>query len=148
DEGIWRRLRLVPFDVVIPVEERDEELGDRLGRELDAVLAWLVAGYQDWRQRGLDEPDRVKTATDDYKPESENLGRVLEERCLTSSPNYTVRSSVLYAEWSKWCVGEGVEPGTNKSFTTALQNRGFDTHKTNVGMVWKGIGIAAEDTTR
>ena len=34
DEGVWRRVRLVPFDVVIPAAERDEELGDRLA--LDA----------------------------------------------------------------------------------------------------------------
>ena len=33
DEGIWRRLRLVPWDVVIPPEERDERLGDRLALE-------------------------------------------------------------------------------------------------------------------
>src|SRR5262245_31431488 len=45
DEGIWRRLRLVPFDVVIPTEEQDEELGDKLALEADAVLTWLTHGY-------------------------------------------------------------------------------------------------------
>jgi len=63
DEGIWRRLRLVPWDIVIPPEERDEELPDRLALERDAVLAWLVAGYRDWRQRGLADPGKVTDAT-------------------------------------------------------------------------------------
>ena len=50
DEGIWRRLRLVPFEVVIPPAERDEDLGRKLAAEADAVLAWLVAGYLDWKE--------------------------------------------------------------------------------------------------
>jgi putative DNA primase/helicase len=45
DEGIWRRLRLVPFEVIIPGEERDEDLGGKLAGEAGAILAWLVTGY-------------------------------------------------------------------------------------------------------
>ena len=51
DEAIWARLRLVPWDVVIPAEERDLGLADKLAAELDAVLAFLVTGYQAWRGR-------------------------------------------------------------------------------------------------
>lgn len=143
DEGIWRRLRLVPFDVVIPSSERDEDLGDRLALEADAVLAWLVNGYAEWRTHGLDEPDQVLTATNEYRAESDALGRFLADRCLTG-PHYTVRSSDLFSAWQRWCAAEGHEPGTNKAMTTALQNRGYDTTKTKVGMVWQGIGLASE----
>jgi putative DNA primase/helicase len=144
DEGIWRRLRLVPFDVVIPADERDERLGDRLALEADAVLAWLVAGYQQWRQIGLDQPDRVTAATAEYRNESDALGRFVAERCLTG-PHFTAQSSVLFAAWQSWCGAEGEAPGTNKAFTTTLQNLGYDTRRTRVGAVWKGIGLAAED---
>jgi putative DNA primase/helicase len=95
DEGIWRRLRLVPWDVVIPQEERDEELGDRLHLELGHVLAWLVGGYQDWQARGLADPDQVRSATDAYRAESDAIGRFIEQRCLTG-PNFRVRSSELF----------------------------------------------------
>lgn len=145
DEGIWRRIRLVPWDVVVPAEERDEELGDRLALEADAILSWLVAGYLSWRTRGLDEPAAVTRATADYRDESDALGRFLKERCLIG-PHYTVRSSELYAAWTGWCAHEGEEAGTNKALTTALQNRGFDTPKhTNRGEVWQGLGLAAEE---
>jgi hypothetical protein len=63
DEGIWRRLRLVPFGVVIPPEERDEELGRKLADEADAVLAWLVSGYLAWQVSGFAEPQQVTQAT-------------------------------------------------------------------------------------
>lgn len=144
DEGIWRRLRLIPWDVVIPADERDEHLGDRLALEADAVLAWLVAGYRAWRRDGLAEPTEVTTATAAYRAESDVIGRFLTERCVIA-PAARVRSSELYGHWSKWCAGEGEEPGTNKAFTTALQNRGFDTAHTKAGAVWLGLGLAANE---
>lgn len=148
DEGIWRRLRLVPWDVVVPEAERDEELPSRLTLEADAVLAWLVAGYQDWRAHGLDEPERVIQATAAYRAESDALARFLDERCLLGA-GFTVRSSELFTAWQAWCAAQGEESLTTaKAFTTALQNRGYDTRRTNVGIVWKGLGLAAdtEDT--
>lgn len=144
DEGIWRRLRLVPWPVVVPVAERDERLGDRLTLEADAVLAWLVAGYRDWRDNGLAEPEQVTEATAGYRKESDALGRFLQERCLFGA-GYHVRSSELYAAWCRWCTTEGEETGTNKAFTTALQNRGYDTKSTRVGVLWQGVGLASDE---
>ncbi len=143
DEGIWRRIRLVPFSVVIPEEERDEHLPDRLNNELDAVLAWLVAGCASWQQQGLAEPEAVLEATAAYRVESDAIGRFLGERCL-ATPSAKVQSSYLFTAWSRWCVGEGLDPGTSKSFTTALQNRGFDTTKSHGRMVWQGLGLVAD----
>jgi putative DNA primase/helicase len=145
DEGIWRRIRLVPWPVVIPAAERDEDLGQRLALEADVILTWIIDGYRDWRARGLDEPEPVTSATHGYRIESDVLGRFLDERCFLG-PNFTVRSSELFNIWSGWCAREGEETGTNKAFTGALQGRGYDTNRTNVGMVWRGIGLAADDT--
>jgi putative DNA primase/helicase len=147
DEGVWRRLRLVPFEETIADQERDLELGERLKLEVNAVLAWLVAGYQQWREVGLAEPSQVIAATDAYRAESDLLGRFLDERCLLGA-GFHVRSSELYAVWQTWCAAEGEHPGTQKSFTTALQNKGFDTERTRVGIKWRGIGLAADDGER
>jgi len=138
DEGIWRRIKLVPWDVVIPAEERDLGLDDRLALEIDAVLAWLADGYRDWRDRGLDDPDPVTLATAAYRAESDALGRFLAERCMRHG---RVRSSELFTAWSRWCIGEGEEPSTQTAFSTALVNRGFDKRTTNVGVMWTGISL-------
>lgn len=144
DGGIWRRLRLVPFPVVIPAAEQDEQLGDRLALEVGAVLAWLVAGYREWTARGLAEPETVVKATADYRAESDALNRFLDHRAIVN-PNATIRSSDLFAAWCKWCATEGEDHGTQKAFTTALQNKGYDTRRTNVGAVWQGLGLYADD---
>ena len=143
DEGIWRRVRLVPWDVVIPEADRDEELGDKLALELGAVLAYLVEGYRQWREKGLADPEHVVEVTAAYRADSDAIARFVGQRCMTG-PNFTARSSELFAAWSKWCATEGVEAGTNKAFTESLQNRGYDTRHTNMGTVWKGLGLAAE----
>jgi putative DNA primase/helicase len=49
DHAIWRRVRLVPFAVIIPPEERDPELPDKLLEERAGILAWAVEGCAEWR---------------------------------------------------------------------------------------------------
>lgn len=144
DEGIWRRLRLVPWDVVIPAEERDDRLGEALRAETGHVLAWLVRGYQDWRADGFADPDQVTEATAAYRAGSDDLGRFLDQQTI-AGPGFHVRSSELYAAWVKWCATEGVEAGSNKAFTERLQNRGFDTQRSRVGIIWTGLGLTEED---
>ena len=144
DEGIWRRLRLVPWAVVVPPDERDEYLGDRLRLEADHVLSWIVRGYQDWREHGFTEPAAVTSATADYRADSDALGRFLETECMTGVVGMTVRSSQLYAAWVKWCAGEGTESGTQKALTADLQNRGYDKETTRVGVIWHRLGLATD----
>jgi len=144
DEGIWRRLKLVPWDFVVPKEERDEELGAKLAVELDAILAWLVRGYLDWHAHGLDDPEPVTKATSEYRSESDAIGRFIRERCLTGNKRYHVKSSDLFAAWSKWCDEEGADPLTQTAFSTELVNRGYDKRHSNVGKIWDGLALEAE----
>jgi putative DNA primase/helicase len=145
DEGIWRRLRFVPFLVVVPEAERDGKLLDRLALEADGILAWLVAGYRQWRDRGLAEPEPVTVATTAFRSESDMLGLFLTERCrLDAGQHATVQSSVLFSEWIDWCKRENAEPGTLTAFGRAMLDRGYDKKKNGIGqMVWVGIGLSA-----
>jgi putative DNA primase/helicase len=143
DEGIWRRIRLVPFDVVIPVDERDGKLPEKLAAERDGILAWLVRGLADWRARGLAEPGAVVKATDAYRADSDTLARFIAEKCLTG-PHWYCHSSDLFAAWQRWCAAENVEAGTHTAFSTAVEARGFDKHKSHGRQKWTGIALSAE----
>jgi putative DNA primase/helicase len=144
DDGIWRRVRLVPWPVRIPAEEQDGELGDRLQLEADAVLRFLVDGYARWRGAGLADPEQVVKATDDWRGESDALGRFIDQRCLTG-PHYHARSAELFAAWCGWCKAEGEDHGTQTAFSAALTKLGYGKRVTRVGKVWDGLGLAGTD---
>lgn len=144
DEGIWRRLRIVPFDVTIPPEDRDGELPEKLFAEGAGILRWMVEGYLAYQREGLAAPVAVDKATNEYRDSSDMLGLFLSERCVIQ-PNAHVGSSPLFDSWKAWCEKENLQAGSQKSFSTRLQERGFDKTKSHGSMVWAGIGLAADE---
>jgi putative DNA primase/helicase len=144
DEGIWRRVRLVPWEVSIPADEQDGDLGDRLRLEADAVLRFLVDGYARWRGGGLADPKRVIDATARWRGESDALARFIDQRCLTG-PHFHVRSAELFAAWCEWCKAEGEDHGTQTAFSLALSRLGHAKRVTNAGKFWDGLALAAAD---
>jgi len=64
--------------------------------------------------------------------ESDALGRFLAERSLLAS-SYRIRSSELYVAWATWCDQEGEQAGSNKAFTAAMLNKGYDNDRDRRG---------------
>ena len=62
-EAFWRRVHVIPFEVIIPKDERDEGLIEKLKAEAPGILAWAVRGCLAW-QRGGPEPTRGGPARD------------------------------------------------------------------------------------
>ncbi|VFA94746.1 Uncharacterized conserved protein [Nocardia farcinica] len=148
DQAVWRRLRVVPFDVVIPAEERDPHLAEALQLEADGILAWAIQGYIEWEQRGLDEPHSVRAATDRYQTDSNDVARFIDERCFVSPQAYGTPGEfhIAYSEWAR-ADGEAQQMSL-KAFGAALAERGYRTSKSNGRRLVRGIGLlAAEGTT-
>jgi putative DNA primase/helicase len=144
DEGIWRRIRLVPWNFVVPADQRDEHLGDKLALEADYVLTWLVKGCAEWRQKGLVDPEAVTKATEAYKTDSDAVGRFLDECCTKQQTGVGVGSTELFRAWEKWCAGESEEPGSHKAFSTELENRGYAKTATRTGVRWDKLGLLTD----
>lgn len=134
DEAIWRRIRVVPFSVVVPEARRDGRLGEQLQWEADAVLGWAVRGWQDYCDRGgrLQEPDGVRVATQHYRLESDAVGRFLAECCRTD-PHSNVLVSELFAAWLAWAELDGADPMSAKKFGQAIDRRGFKPSRVSNG---------------
>lgn len=63
DNGIWRRIKMIPFTVTIPPEQRDNDLGEKLLTENSGILNWLIEGFAMWKKEGLKmEPNAIKEA--------------------------------------------------------------------------------------
>ena len=101
--AMWRRLRLIPFTVVIPQAEQDPELYKKLKVEWPGILAWLVRGCVAWQKEGLNTPPEVLAATKAYEIDQDVLADFLMERCMLEKRAFVSRKQ-LHAAYSKWAV--------------------------------------------
>jgi putative DNA primase/helicase len=127
--AFWRRIRLLPFLHVVPPEERDPELEDKLvNEEGPAILAWLIQGAVDYFRDGLAEPESVRAATSEYEGQQDTISRFVEEMCETGSAalqHMAVGVPAFRAAYETWCRQEGEQPASARALTQALQKR-FD----------------------
>lgn len=139
DEGIWRRMRLVPFNVAISKEEIDIHLADKLRKEASGILNRLLDGLRDWCDHGLSEPDEVIEATAQYRSDSDPLGRFLQT-CVEASSGSRVQSSVMHELFDAWCKSSGEKTWSPRGFGLALKERGFVSKQSNV-MWWLDVKL-------
>jgi putative DNA primase/helicase len=144
DDGIWRRVRLVPFTVQIPEGERDATLPAKLRAELPGILAWAVRGWQDFQRHGLGTPAAVTEATAEYRAESDTLGQFLADCCILAE-GATARAGDLYRAYSEWAKANNLRHLTGVRFARALKERGFFNGHDRNGSYWQGVGILATD---
>jgi putative DNA primase/helicase len=144
DTGIWRRIRLIPFTVVITKDKQDKSLPQKLREDLPGLLAWAVAGCLEWQKNGLGVPDAIEQATDGYKEEMDVLGQFLNERC-TVHEDMAVQSSKLYEAWKSWCAANGEAERSNKWLTQRMEEKGFISRRRNTGVWFLGIGLNDAD---
>jgi putative DNA primase/helicase len=144
DNGIWRRLPVVPFAEQIPTAEQDAELGDKLAAERDGILGWLLAGYTRWADSGLAAPEQVAAASAQYRHDQDALARFLADRCVLNAA-MSVRSTPLYEAWKQWAAAENIPVGTQTALSRALASRGYPSRVSHGRAVFDGIGLLCED---
>lgn len=147
DFAMWRRIKLIPFNVRIPDHERDNELINKLRQELPGILAWAVAGCLDWKANGLAEPETVKQAIAGYMREQDTIGRFMDESCVFN-PRTTVGLNELRKAYEDWCESSGEIAANTREFAKYLSGKAglsktrftSGPHKGRTG--WTGIGLA------
>lgn len=143
DMAIWRRIKLIPFNVTIPPEERDKDLPNKLRKESSGILNWAVMGCMDWQKNGLGEPEEVVKATENYRNEMDVLTRFISD-CCTTNTQRSVKSNILYNKYKEWCKDNGEYEISQTKFSTKLVEKGFRKHRASYGMVWEGLSIVDE----
>lgn len=141
DEGIWRRIKLIPFDVVIPEKKRDGKLPAKLARELPGILNWAIEGYRAWHDGGLVEPNVVSASTDDYRTEEDVIGNFIDE-CCELGDDFVAPATRLFEEFGK---DTGSKLGQRR-FGSDLRSRGFERTRITSGTLkgkhgWRGLRL-------
>jgi putative DNA primase/helicase len=127
DQGMFRRIRRVPFPVRIERKNRDLSLKDWLNVPdspgARAVLAWAVRGAVIWNDEGVGTCRIVEEDTEEYRSEQDIMAQFIEE-CLRVHGNMRegVRVSEVYRVYAPWVEREmGEHPWTQITFTRKLK---------------------------
>lgn len=140
DLGIWRRIKLIPFEVNIPKEKVDKSLKWKLRKEFPQILRWAVEGCLKWQREGLTEPDRVAEATQEYKNEMDLLASFMEQ-CITI--DYTceerIMASDLFLLYSRWAKANNEWEMSSKKFFRDISAKLPDKGRNNKGIFYTKI---------
>jgi len=141
DHAIWRRIRLVPFNVIIPKAEQNPHFFEsELEEELPGILAWAVEGCLRWQREGLGEPEAVTKATADYREEQDAIAGFLSEKCVVGE-HYQVTAKEIYYAYKTWCISNGEEALSAKWLGLQLRARGFLPDQDRKNRFYRGIGL-------
>lgn len=137
--GFWRRVKMIPFTVTIPKEKQDPHLLEALKAELPGILAWLVRGCLEWREKGLGSCQVVDMATDAYRNPQNDLEGFLGG-CCVKAEFMRVKAGDLYNKYTRWCGGQNVRPVRQTEFGRRMKSLGWETTKASVNY-YIGLGL-------
>jgi putative DNA primase/helicase len=148
DNGIWRRIKMIPFTVTIPPEQRDKKLTEKLIAENSGILNWLIQGYAMWRKEGLGkEPDAVRDANNEYRMDMDVVGTFVDD-CfdLDTNQEWRLLTKELYDTYIKWCNKNNERIMSQKWLGLRMSEKGFKRLSTNGNRFW--LGLILKDTWR
>lgn len=148
DEGIWRRVIRIPWHRKVSSAKKDPFLIDKLKKEAPGILNKLVAGCLAWQKKGLQPPDKVRLATNEYREEMDVLSEYMEDRCSIHS-EATIPKKQLYLDYAEWCEDMKQRPQSYSLFCRQLSERDYKSTVIKVKVngqrksarVWKGITL-------
>lgn len=123
DNGIWRRMGMLPFERNFendPTVPKDGKRKEKLALEMAGILALIVKAALRYQKDGLVPPKRVLAARDAYRSQMDLLAEWLDE-CCDLDPSATVSSKELWDSWEMFARGRGLLNYIRSS--TALSRR-------------------------
>ena len=146
DDAIWRRIHLVPFEVQIPLGERDAGVRRAMSEdpdEMQAIFAWGVRGARYFYEGKMIAPDSIRQATAQYREEEDHIQTWLAERTMDVT-GARIQSSIAYANYVEWTEDRRLDAVSNKSFSMDLERRGYLRNRTSKAQFILGLEFLGE----
>lgn len=140
DNGIWRRVRMIPFEAKFQGAAADRDLPKKLRSELPGILAWAVKGAIAWRAHGLEMPEKVAVATEEYRSEMDLLGRFLAEMVVFGDDK-RVKLDEFYTKYKAYTAENGIYTLAKHVLARQMKERGFEQVKSHGFYCWRGVGL-------
>lgn len=141
DEALTRRLILIPWTNVVPVEKRDDSLAARLLLEEPGIMNRLLEGLRDFEQNGLSIPEPVLQASLRYAEDNDQVGQFVKHECVLEAGQQT-SASRLYSHYRYWCGPRAVTPMSSPAFKAVMMRKtGIEQKHGNRENYWPGIAL-------
>lgn len=147
DEGIWRRLIVIPFNAKITgksdIKNYTQYLTDNAG---PAIMKWIIEGAQRIIASGFDPqmPKVVQEAVKQYHDDNDWLQHFLTTKCVIGK-DYWQKSGQLYTIYREYCQSIGEYTRSTTDFYTALRNAGFTRKRKSAGSFILGLQLKADE---
>ena len=139
NDGIWRRIRLIPFTVKIPKNKIDKNLISKLKKELPNIMSWAYEGYKLWLKEGLEMPSSVREATEEYRNEMDIINNFVEN-CAMEIEGYKEKATDIYQTYVRWAKNNNEYEMSNTKFGREFSRR-FDRVRLADGTFYVGIKL-------
>ena len=140
DEGIWRRIKLLPFEHCVAPEAQDKSLPTKLVSEMSGILNWAIEGCLEWQREGLGSCSIVDSATVSYRSDMDIIQNWVDE-CCKADKNAKERAGVLYNSYRQWALENGEWQMSARQFSRKLIERGVSKGRDNSGSYYSGIAL-------
>lgn len=146
DDGIWRRLIVIPFNAKITgksdIKNYGEYLYDNAG---ESILAWVIEGAKkvidlDYQ---IPVPACVKKAIDEYRSQNDWFGHFMEDKCETGD-GFRESSSSLYQAYRSYCIDTNEYVRSTADFYFAMESAGFERVTLNRKRYFKGVRLRSD----
>ena len=147
DEGIWRRIIVIPFNAKIRPKEDIKNYGDYLFENAgEYILKWLIEGAEkiignDFK---LKCPKVVEQAINKYKRENDWLSHFLED-CCELGDEYEEKSGEFYNAYRAFCARTGEYVRNSAEFYAAVEQRGIGRKRKSDGRFVTGVRLVEKD---
>ncbi|HFR3771459.1 TPA: phage/plasmid primase, P4 family [Streptococcus suis] len=147
DDGIWRRLIVIPFNAKISGRSDVKNFADYLYDEASpAILSWIVEGAEKAIKANfkLTLPKVVEQSVSAYREANDWMGQFLSD-CCELDDSYTEKSGELYTQYRSYCARMNEYTRSTSDFYAGLSNAGYTKKKTKKGVIVQGLRLKEED---
>ena len=147
DDGIWRRLIVIPFNAKITgksdIKNYSEYLYDNAG---EAILAWMIEGSKKVIELNyqIPVPTCVQEAINEYRSQHDWFGHFLADKCEVDD-SYKESSSALYQVYRNYSMDCNEYIRSTADFYFALEKAGFERIKVHNKRFFKGLRLRVDD---
>ena len=143
DTGIWRRMRLVPFEQQFLGKNADKTLEGKLIKELPQILGWAVKGCLCWQKDGLEAPKSVEQATITYRQEMDIVASFIAN-CTKPSKGGREKAGDVFKTYKDWARDGNEYCMTQSKFGVEMGKR-FEKKNINGYVYYVGLILKEHD---